>query len=522
MALADFNQWSTAKPLISGAGGNYIADEAEALRVASYQLYEQIYWGVDGTFKLASRGAENSPIYVPAPKTIVETLHRFLAKDVIISADPTRGDTASQTLANQVWDDLCKRERFYSKFASNKRYGIIRGDWLWHFYADPNRPAGSRLSIMPVDPASWFPIYNDENVDEVIGCHIIEPFITNEGKSRIRRLTYMKVTGTGGPSPITREEGIYEVDKWGGPGMDQEPIPEEITMPLMTLPSPIDSLPIYQMPNFEEPGSVYGSSELRGYERIIAGVDQSISDEELALAMDGLGVYATDAGAPIDPDSGQELPWDLGPARVVEVPTGSRFDRVSGVSSVTPYLEHVGYLHDQINESSGSPQVARGVVDVSVAESGIALEIQFVPLTARVNERLLTVDAKLGNMLYDLPKWLVAYEGSIMSPLLADPTDPTKGPRLKPVYAPVIPVNKAKEIQDTIALAGAGLISGETARERLRELGVKIPDETEEQTRILGETERKAKVEADAFGSRIDGELNDAGVLDDGGDGADA
>lgn len=512
MALADFNQWSTAKPLIAGAGGNYIADEAEALRVASYQLYEQMYWGVEGTFKLASRGAENKPIYVPNPKTIVETLHRYLARDMIVAPDPQRGDNASNALAAQVWDDLCARERFYSRFNTNKRYGIIRGEALWHFYADPLKPAGSRISIMPIDPASWFPIYNDDNVDEIIGCHIIEPFVTNDGKARIKRLTYMKETGTGGPSPITVEEGIYKVEAWGGPGMDQEPIPEEITKPLMTLPSPIDSLPVYQMPNFEEPGSPYGSSELRGYERILAGVDQSISDEELTLAMDGLGVYSTNAGAPVDPDSGQELPWDLGPAKVVEVPSDSFFNRVSGVTSVTPYLEHVRYLEERMHESGGSPQVARGVVDVSVAESGIALEIQFDPLAARVGERLLIIQDKGRQMLYDLPKWYVAYEGSVFSPLLPDPTDPLKGPRLVPVFGPVVPINKAKEIQDTIALAAAGLISGETARERLRELGMKIPEETEEQTRILGEKERSAKIEADAFGSRIDGELADAGV----------
>jgi hypothetical protein len=514
MALADFNQWSTAKPLISGAGGGYIADESEALRVATYQLYEQMYWGVDGTFKLLSRGAENKPIYVPSPKIIVETLHRYLARNMTIAPDPARGDTTQQTLLKQVWDDLAVRERFYSRFISNKRYGIIRGQWLWHFYADPAKPAGSRLSIMPIDPASWFPIYSDTNPDDIIGCHIVEPFKTNEGKDVIKRLTYRKATGMSGPSPITSEAAFYKVDDWGGPGMDQEPVPEEILFPVQTLPSPIDQLPVYSMPNFEEPGSIYGSSELRGFERILAGIDQSISDEELALAMDGLGVYATNAGAPIDADSGVELPWDLGPAKVVEVPTDSFFNRVSGVTSVAPYLEHVAYLDAKVNEASGSPQVARGVVDVSVAESGIALEIQFDPLVARVEERQLTIDDKLRQMFYDLPKWLVAYEGSLFSSLLPNPEDPTIGPRLVPTFGDIIPPNKAKQITDNVALEAAGIISAVTARENLRAIGVPIPEEAEEAGRI----EAQKAAAADAFGARIDGELAaaDTGLDDEG------
>ena len=152
--LIDMNQYSTAAELIRGSGATWVGDEQEAMRIASYQLYEQIYWSIPQTFRLQQRGSDAKPIYIPAAKTIVETLHRYLAKDFEMVVDESYGSDTEKDLARQVWADLAARERLYSRFTTNKRYGIIRGDWLWHFYADPNRPPGSRVSVMPVDPAS--------------------------------------------------------------------------------------------------------------------------------------------------------------------------------------------------------------------------------------------------------------------------------------------------------------------------------------------------------------------------------
>ncbi len=45
----DFDQFSTAKPLLAGFPA-WVSDEQEQRRIASYTLYEQIYWGVpEGT-----------------------------------------------------------------------------------------------------------------------------------------------------------------------------------------------------------------------------------------------------------------------------------------------------------------------------------------------------------------------------------------------------------------------------------------------------------------------------------------
>lgn len=497
--MPDMDPYSTAKPLF-GPLPQWIADKQEQQRIAAYQLYEQIYWGVPQTFKLQARGEENQPIYIPAAKTIVETMNRFVAPKVQFTVDPAFGTPNDQLLATQVMTDLVRREKLYSKFSSNKRYGIIRGDWMFHLYADPARPEGSRLSVFPIDPASVFPIYNPQNIDEIIGYHIAEQFIANDGKTKIRRLTYRKTTGTGGPSPISVEDNVYDVDKWGGPGMDPEdpPVQTDLTLlPTSILPSPIEQLPIYHIQNFTEPGMIWGSSELRGIERVLSAINQSVSDEEMALAMEGLGVYASDAGTPVD-DDGNEVPWDLGPGRVVELPEGKQMLRVSGVTHVTPYQDHLAYLHDRIDQVFGISAVAKGKVDVTVAESGIALFLELAPLLAHAEEKDQIVTDVTTNMLFDIPKWYVAYEGGAFNSLV----DVT---RYVPVYGQKVPTNNAAVVAEALKVAVIpGLVSMAYLRDRLRKHGYEdMPDEATMAAAITTETQASQ----DAFGARVDQEI---------------
>jgi hypothetical protein len=499
--MPELNQYATVKPLL-GSLPTWITDVAEQQRVGAYGLYEAIYWTTPDTFKLVSRGAEDKPIYVPAGRVIVETLHRYMANDLAIVADPLFGTPNDQLLATQVMTDFVRRERFYSKFNTNKRYGIMRGDWMFHIYADPLRQPGSKISIFALDPGSVFKITNPENVDEIVGYHIAEQHLEPDGKAFIRRQTYRKTTGVGGPSPVVYTDELYEVDKWGGPGQEPDPNPIRAMAPPVSIPSPIDSLPIYHIPNFNEPNAVWGSSEMRGLERILAAINQSISDEELALALEGLGVYATDSGTPVD-DNGEEVPWNLGPGRVVELPDGKRLERITGVSSVTPYQEHLSYLHRQLDETTAMAPVAKGNVDVQRAESGVALTLELAPLLARAVEKEQIVTDVVTNMLYDLAKWYVAYEGTAFNSLM-------EVTRWIPTYGDKIPRNKAKEVEELLLIAAAKpqVVSMSYVRNKLRTLGFDdMPDETTIAAEILAETQASAQITTDAMGARVDSEL---------------
>lgn len=503
----EFDQFSTIKPLLSGYPA-WIHDELEQKRIAAYQMYEQIYWNVPESFKLVQRGDEGSPIYIPSGKTIVETMNRFVAPGVRFVPDPAFGDPNAQALATQVMTDLVRRERLYSRFKANKRFGIMRGDWAFHLYADPLKPAGSRVSVLPVDPGGLFKIWNPDNLDEVIGWHIVDQFVgdgqngTDKGKAYIRRLTYRKETGTGGPSPITVEDIIFEADEWGGPGMaeaDEKVV--KVLKPLSTLPAPIDDLPIYHIPNFDEPGAAWGSSEMRGLERIMAAIDQAVSDEELILAVEGLGVYATDAGAPQDPDTLEDLPWDMGPGRVVEVPANNYFKRVSGINSLQPMQDHIKFLIDRLDEASATPPVAKGKVDATDAESGISLLIQHGPILSASEEKEGIVTDVMTNLLYNLSKWIVAYEGGAMRSLL----DNT---RWIPVYGDKIPPNKQKQFDNIMAMMKDKVIPNEVGWDMLRKIGYELPDTITLTSQMAAAAAADAATQADALASRISGELN--------------
>lgn len=489
------DQWATIRPYLkqrpSWVGGE------DSDRIAAYWMYQMMYWSVPESFKLIQRGSEARPIYVPAARTIVETLHRYLAPKLTIAADPNLGSTTEQANANLIATSLFRRENFYAMFSAAKRYGIIRGDWMFHIMADAEREEGSRITIAAVDPSSYFPIYDPENVHSIIGVDLAEPVKDEAGNDFVYKLSYRKATGTGGPSPITREEAIYKVDKSGLPGVELG-MPEQVVSPEEQLPPEITQIPLYHIANFRDgEGEGWGSSELRGLERILGALNQAISDEELALALEGLGVYVTDAGSPVDEDTGTAIPWNLGPARVVELPNGKKFERVNGVSTVNPYQEHLKYLHQQIDGAAPAPAIAKGNVDVQVAESGIALALHLSPILQHAEEKELDITGVLSNMMYDLgTMWLPAYEGISLG-----------AAQLIPMYGDKVPVNREKRFEEITALFAAKLVSGSWARAELAKIGYTFPDDTVMMAQILDEMSVVGQVQADAFGARLDSEL---------------
>lgn len=496
----DLSPYSTALQLM-GKMPEHVADEMEKQRIGAYALYEAMYWTNPGTFKLAQRGSNADPVYLPSGRQIVETFHRFLAPGLAIGVNPEFGTDVNKELAHQVWTDFAAREKFYSKFNTGKRYGLIRGDWAWHIWADPEREEGSRISVYQIDPGSLFPIYDVDNIDNIIGWHIIETVLDNNGDPFISRQTYVKETGKGGPSPIVYMKALYEVDDWGGPGMEQDPKPVKMITPPTRMPEPIDALPVYVIPNFDEPGSLWGASELRGMERLFSSLNQSISDEDLALALEGVGVYATDSGTPVD-ENGDEVPWNLGPGRVIELPSGKKFWRVENRGSFVPYQEHMKFLIDQIDQTFGHSSVAKGSVDVTTAESGIALLLQLGPIIARAEEREVIIRDVHQQMLYGLGKWFSAFEGSAFNSLW-------EVTRWELRFGSKIPPNREQDFKEIMEMVNAqnAILPMSYLRDRLRKLGFDdMPEEEVIEAQMAKEATARAQIQQDAMGFRMDSE----------------
>jgi hypothetical protein len=508
VALDNMTQWSTIKPYIKAFPAWAGAENEE--RLASYLLYEGMYWNEPEAFKLNQRGSDSNPIYIPAPRMVVDTIHRYLAPSLTIGVDPDTADESAAEDAMAILTPLLKREKFYARFATEKRFGLIRGNFAFILEGNPDLPEGARISIKPLDPGSLFPVYGEGPWSaHIIGWHIVDQIIQDDGSVIINRVTYRKTTGMGGPSEITVEEATFESDAWGGPDMDEKRI--AIVRPVEALDSRITALPIYNFPNTDQAGAVWGSSELRGYERLFSAINQSISDEELELVLNGLGVYVTNAGSPQDPDTGADMPWNLGPAKVIELPgaggeNDTYFKRVTGTTTVAPHQEHLKYLKGWVNKGTGTPDVAVGDVDVTVAESGIALSLRMAPIFSRADDKQLIITAILQNMFHDLKAWIDVYEGGGIDEEL----------EFIPIYGPRLPTNEAEAFDRLMTLAGIeGLVSMAWVRSELRKLGYEFPDGTEMMSQILTEKTALAQIEADVSGARMDTEL-DSG--DEGGD----
>lgn len=494
----DFTPYSTVRPLFPAALPNWVTGQDQE-RIVAYQVYEQLYWNVPSTFKLVQRGSEDRPIYIPSARTIVEATNRYLARGFDAVVNPLGGTPEAQAQLRQATRKLFAREKFRSKFNTLKRYGLIRGDALWHIVADDTKPAGRRISLLELDPGSYFPITDDEDIDKVIGCHLVDQYMIGTDPV-IRRQTYRKVEPEGGgTAQITTETILFKTGAWDDrEGQKVEQI--KVLSPLKTLPPAITALPVYHVTNMREPLNPFGSSEMRGLERIAAALNQTITDEELALALEGLGVYVTTSGPPTD-ENGDEANWLLGPGRVVEIDPEADFKRVNGVSSVAAMQEHLKFLTNAMRESSATPDIAIGQVDVSVAQSGIALALQMGPLLAKNAEKEDEIMAVHDQMFFDLVNgWFPAYEQLDL-----------EGVELGPVVGEALPVDRKAVLDEILAMLGSDppLISAGYARQLLaNKLGYEFPEEmgvdVVEEAAAMSEARGMS---GDIFRTRIEAEL---------------
>lgn len=467
-----FTPYSTVAPLL-GALPAWVS-AAEQQRVASYLKYEEIFWSSEAGFEEVLRGDNENPIFLPTAKTLVNTVNRYTAPDFTYTMEVNplgAGTDADVVLATQAVEDLFKRERFYSKFASNKRYGLIRGDWLWHILYDLDKPQGHRLSITAVDPAAYFPVYDEEDPEKIIKVHLAE-LITVNGQPAVSRLTYEKLLAADGTTQIQRSHGIFELDKWW-----EADKPTAVVLAAEMLPLEITSIPVYHLKNFD-PNAPFGSSLLRGLESVLVGLNQSISDEDLALAMEGIGIFATDGRGPTD-EQGNEIAWILGPGRVLTQANGLR--RITGVTSVSPYGDHLGRLEKAAKESVGASDVAVGQVDGATAESGVAILLKLGPILALTDEGDKDIVDVHGNLFYDLMKWLAVVEELA----LLQGSGPLAIPKvtMTPIIGAKIPVNRKQVIDDVVALRNLipPLLSVRTSHDMLRAAGLAIPDDEAQQ-----------------------------------------
>jgi len=468
-----FTQWSTIQPFV-GANLPAWVPPLDALRIASYQKYEEIYWTSEEGFTNKLRGDNENPVLMPTARTIIDTVNRYVAPGFTYTV--TGEDATAVQVAQLAFTNLFTRENFFSQFNGSKRYGLIHGDWYWHVLADPLKLPGRRLSIKRVDPGAVFQVFESDilpegDPDKIIRVHIAEQILIN-GDVRVSRLTYERLydPNTGLPLGVQRSHGIFKLEKWW-----QATVAETWILNDEMLPPEIKTIPVYHLKNFDATAP-YGSSEMRGLESVLLGINQTISDEDLTLGVEGLGIYATDGGAPVD-ENGNEVEWIMGPGRVLT--QANNLKRINGVGSVVPYGDHYNRLLEAVRMAVGASDAATGKIDSATAESGIALALQLAPILAYSAEKDQTIIDVHSQMFFDLCFWLQVYEDLPLT-TTGDDGQLTAAVVITPIIGSKIPANIKEVIERVTTLRSASppIISLQTAHAWLAAVGLVLaPDE---------------------------------------------
>jgi len=434
---------------------NNLANNDDKLRVKAYELYEDMYHNRPEHMRVVLRGEEEDSveIYLPSAKKNIEAVNRFLCVDFDYQVDITVGTPDDQKAIDAALGNVFHRQEFYRKFNQMKRYLLMKGDACFHVVGRQHEKAGKRIVIEELKPEHYFPIENPVT-GEKMGCHIVDIIRNPRSTPNLkryspefltRRQTYRKeVDEFDVPTGrVTSELSLWEIGRWD----DRLPFLElhwiDTIIEEYYLPDDISEIPVYHFANNPPPMSTFGMSELAGVESLVVAINQAMSDEDLTLITQGLGVYWTDAAPPQD-SAGQPSEWEIGPGSVVEVGSGGKFGRVSGVNSVTPYLEHILAMDESMQQAIGVPDIAIGMVDVATAESGIALSFKLGPLLAKNAEKELFISQRMDAMLEDIVQgWLPAFEDIVVD-----------GIKVTSIFGDPTPKNQSQLLQDLLGIFG--------------------------------------------------------------------
>ena len=468
----NLKQYSAALDFITSGDSN-VANDFDKRRIGAYDLYENLYINSTQNLKLVLRGDDSYPILMPSGKKIVDATNRFLGQgfDFLVEG---AGDAGTQEVLNQWWADFFKREALRAKFASSKKWGLVRGDAAFYVYASAEKGAGRRISIAELDPRQLFEI--EDASGSLVGVHIVDtvqdyrsPDQTD--KKIARRRTFRKTENA-----VTSELKFFEIGKWDDRTATLAEKQEAVSYPDLdepeeALPATITQLPVYKWRNNAPQNSSWGHSQLSGMETLLYAINQSLSDEDATIVFQGLGMYVTSAAPPQDTE-GNTTDWSIGPMQIIEVGQDQRFDRVTGVSDVSPYQNHMNYIDEKgLCEASGTPQIAIGRVDVGVAESGISLQLQLMPLLAQNAEKEQELIVVLDQMFFDITTmWLPAYE-----PELFPSAETMVQMSVVTIFDNPMPKNRDAQVQETLLLVTSNLILTSMAVSKLRSLGWEYP-----------------------------------------------
>jgi hypothetical protein len=233
-------------------------------------------------------------------------------------------------------------------------------------------------------------------------------------------------------------------------------------------------------------------------------VNQSTTDEDMTLALMGIGQYWTDSGAPVDEDTGEPVSWRLGPNRVTEVSEGAKFEKVDGVTSIQPFQDHINFIQTQAFGVNGLTDIAVGSIaaDTHVSQlSGVALAIHMQPTFDTADEKDNAVNSVMTQLFHDLKDWFKTYEQIDLGDVdILSVVDANKR----------LPFDADAEFNRLLQLKAAGIITTEYFLSQLQDkFGYEFPPDMLAKVQAEAAT---AAAQADPYGARVANELGNPGA----------
>jgi len=130
------------------------------------------------------------------------------------------------------------------------------------------------------------------------------------------------------------------------------------------------------------------------------------------------------------------------------------------------YGEHYKRLWEALYQSSSTPEIAVGSVDVSVAQSGVALQLQLGPMLSKAGEKdqlLIDVETQMWHDI--LTMWMPAYESTTFA-----------GVDVACATGDAVPVDRAGRFAELNDMLDRGIITTAYYRQEATKLGYTFPD----------------------------------------------
>ena len=218
-------------------------------------------------------------------------------------------------------------------------------------------------------------------------------------------------------------------------------------------PNPYGFIPYVVYPNVRRPKQFWGESD-------IAAIREPCV--ELNRALTQLSAILEVSGNPIAVLEGVQDSQDIAiePGAVWEMPPGTRAYILSLVEhgGVSIHLDYIETLYRLLHDLGESPRAAFGGANTGTgsAASGVALAIELDPLIKRVQRKRMIRAAAFQKRAALALRLHEQFTGEPLAPY-----------RCRVNWGPLLPVDRARDILDEIALVGAGIHSRARASDRL-------------------------------------------------------